>query len=288
MTAISGAPRLTSYGVVLAAISLHALGQDASKLFRERTPEQRPALMILGTGHFRNPGRDVVNLKVDDVLSEARQAQIAEVVEQLAAFRPTHVAVEWPRTDQSTLDAHYRDYREGHYRLSRAEEDQLGVRLAAKLGLARVYAVDWNDLPPGDQKSYDWYSYGQSHGQKTLVSAIVDPNRSSWPLAPLGTQSIGTWLLQLNRREVIAADHRNYFDIAIVGDEDQQPGANWVGYWYGRNLRIFNNLVRLSDRPQDRVLAVYGQGHAYLLRQFATESGAFRLIDVEAVLTKGQ
>ena len=32
------------------------------------------------------------------------------------------------------------------------------------------------------------------------------------------------------------------------------------------------------------ILGVYGQGHAYLLRQFATESGAFRLVDVDAVL----
>lgn len=40
----------------------------------------------------------------------------------------------------------------------------------------------------------------------------------------------------------------------------------------------------LTDRPQDRILAIYGAGHAYLLRQFATESGAFRLVDVDEVL----
>ena len=98
------------------------------------------------------------------------------------------------------------------------------------------------------------------------------------------SQSIGTWLLQLNRPEALLANHRNYFDWARVGDEERQPGANWVGAWYARNLRIFNNLLRMSDRSQDRILVIYGQGHAYLLRQFATESGAFRLIDVDSVL----
>jgi len=32
------------------------------------------------------------------------------------------------------------------------------------------------------------------------------------------------------------------------------------------------------------VLVVYGYGHAYLLRQFAAESGAFRVVDVGDVL----
>jgi hypothetical protein len=37
-------------------------------------------------------------------------------------------------------------------------------------------------------------------------------------------------------------------------------------------------------RQSDRILVIYGAGHAYLLRQFVGESGAFRLVDVAAVL----
>jgi hypothetical protein len=61
-------------------------------------------------------------------------------------------------------------------------------------------------------------------------------------------------------------------------------GAAWVGTWHARNLRIFTNLVRLTSNPQDRVLVIYGFGHAYPLRQFASESNAFRLVDVDQVL----
>ena len=43
-------------------------------------------------------------------------------------------------------------------------------------------------------------------------------------------------------------------------------------------------IVRAADRPGDRMLVVYGYGHAYLLRQFAAESGAFRVVDVASVL----
>lgn len=283
MTHFSGWYKSMSYGCLLAVVSLSAFANDDTKFLRERMPSQQPTLLVLGTGHLDNPGRDVINEKIDDVLAETRQAQIIAVAEQLASFQPTHIAVEWPMKDQSALDARFREYRAGGYRLRRGEEDQIGLRLAAKLGLARVHAVDWNEEPPGDGKDYDWLNYLESHGQKARLAAIRDPKRLTGHVS-LGTQSIGTWLLQLNRPQPLAADHRNYFDLGSIGDHERQPGANWIGYWYARNLRIFNNLVALTDRPEDRILVIYGRGHAYLLRQFSTESGAFRLVDVGAVL----
>jgi hypothetical protein len=285
MTRVGAWTLSTAFGFLIAIVSLSALAKDDARLLHERTPDQRPTLLVLGSGHLNNPGRDLFNSKVDDVLAERRQKEIASVVEQLASFQPTHIAVEWPAKSQSRLDARYRDYREGRYQLGRAEEEQLGLRLAAQLGHARVYAVDWNEEPPGTDQDYDWPSYGESHGQKALLAAIKDPKRAKG-IVPLESQTIGTWLLQLNHPETLIASHRGYFDWARIGDHERQPGANWVGAWYARNLRIFNNLVDLTDRPQDRILVIYGQGHAYLLRQFATESRAFRLVDIDAVLKK--
>jgi hypothetical protein len=37
------------------------------------------------------------------------------------------------------------------------------------------------------------------------------------------------------------------------------------------------NLTRLVGSPDERILLIIGAGHAYLLRQFARESGFFRL-----------
>jgi len=59
-----------------------------------------------------------------------------------------------------------------------------------------------------------------------------------------------------------------------------QPGANCVGRWYARNLRSFANIVCVVTRPDDEVFVIYGWGHPYLLRQFARESGPFRVIDI--------
>lgn len=247
-------------------------------LLRDRVPGRRPALLLIGTGHFSNPTTDVVNVPVDDVLAPRRQAELEALVERLARFRPTHVAVEWPAHRQSALDERYRAYRSGAYALTRSETDQIGLRLAARLGLDRVHAVDWNDYPPGDFALYDWDAWANAHGREATIAAMRDPNRPEYDTA-LGEQPLIEWLRVLNDPDHRARSHRAYYDYAMLGDEQVQPGANWLGHWHARNLRIFARLVRLADSPDDRVLAIYGSGHAHLLDRYARESGAFDVVD---------
>jgi hypothetical protein len=253
-------------------------------LLRDRPATARPALLVVGTAHLANPGRDLANVAVDDVLAPERQAQIAAIVERLAGFRPTHIAVEMKASAQDELDRRYRDYRAGTYALTRDETDQLGLRLAAQLGHERVYAVDWNEAPPGAEADYDFVTYAAAHGKQPLFDAIVAAAQASAVDGQPGTTSLLPWLRELNRPAALAASHAAYFDIARIGDAASNPGAAWVGSWYGRNLRIFANLVTLAARPDDRVLVIYGQGHAFLLREFATQSGGFELVDAAAVL----
>ncbi len=256
--------------------------QSAPRLLRDRRADERPTLLVLGTAHFANPGLDVVNIEVDDVRTTQRQAELDEVVERLAAFEPTHIAVEVSREKQGELDSRYREYLAGRYELDRSEVSQLGLRLAARVGHQRVHAVDWNDYPPGDfDRYYDWGAYLESRGDESALAALTKRNGS---VGAMGNESVGEWLRRINASERLAEAHRPYFDIAMVGDEEFHPGANWVGHWYARNFRIFRNLVQLTSGPRDRVLVVYGLGHAYLLRRFATESGAFRVVDVDEVL----
>jgi hypothetical protein len=267
---------------LLLAALLAATPLAAQELLRDRKPEQRPALLVIGSGHFANPGRDVVNIQIEDVLTPQRQREIQAVVDRLAAFHPTHVAVEWPRDKQAEMDKRYGDYRAGKYALSRSERDQIGLRLAAKLNLPRVDAVDWNGMPPGDFRNYDFEAWGKAHGFAGRLAAITDPAKI--PIGPFGDRSITDWLLQINRPETLATLHRMYFDFAAIGSAREQPGAAWVGTWYARNLRILNNLVTIASRPDDRVLVIYGAGHAYVLRQMGRESGAFRVMDAAPVL----
>lgn len=61
---------------------------------QENCHEKGAKILILGTYHLDNPGRDSVNVRVDDVLAEKRQREIAFVLDRLANFKPTKIAIE--------------------------------------------------------------------------------------------------------------------------------------------------------------------------------------------------
>lgn len=249
--------------------------------------EDQAKLLVLGSAHFSATNLDSINVEVADILSEQRQTEIEALVDQLVKFNPTHIAVEFPSKYQTVLDDRYLNYQNGRYELDRRESDQIGLRLAAKLGHERIYAVDWNDSPPGDiEADYNWNSYGLANGHEATIAKVTDPQRAKEFYVELKEQSIITWMKQLNQPKALAASHRMYFDIATIGDGENLIGANWVGTWYARNLKIFTRLINLAENSDDRILIIYGQGHAYLLQQFARESGAFELISVDSVLTQ--
>ena len=56
--------------------------------------QAKAQVMILGVYHFDNPNLDYVKSNTDDHLSPKRQAEIAKVVELLAKFNPTRIALE--------------------------------------------------------------------------------------------------------------------------------------------------------------------------------------------------
>ncbi len=112
-----------------------------------QTPEPEPVeVLILGSYHMANPGNDLHNARVDPVTTPEKQAQLEAVAEGLARFRPTAVAVERIARDQSTmLDHRYPAFTPADLLTNADERVQLGYRLAHRLGLERVYAIDEQD-----------------------------------------------------------------------------------------------------------------------------------------------
>jgi hypothetical protein len=250
-------------------------------LLIERKAEERPQLLILGSPHLANNNRDVVNTKIGDVTTPERQREIVALVDALARFRPTHVAIEWKTKDQTGLDKRYADYRAGRYTLSANERDQIGLRLAAKLGLPRVDAVDWNDVPPGTEADWDYAAWAEANGMKPRFDAMRANLQAevAGDEARMACTAIPDWYRHYNTADMRSGAHRRYYDFALLGGVEHNPGANWLGSWYGRNMKIFANLVRIAPKPTDRVLVLYGFGHSFLLDEYARQSGAFAVAD---------
>jgi len=55
--------------------------------------------------------------------------------------------------------------------------------------------------------------------------------------------------------------------------------ADLVTNWYKRNLRILTNLNRVTEMGKDRVVLLIGFGHLAILRQLASDSNYFCVVD---------
>jgi Family of unknown function (DUF5694) len=244
--------------------------------------DPRIEVLLLGSYHMSNPGADQFNLESDDVLAPRRQAEIKALVDRLAAFRPTKVAVEAPWGDSATV-ARWNAYRDGRRELRRSEEEQIGFRLARQSGLDRIYPIDV-------RMGMDQAALGRVVQAEPRFGHNLQQMDSlgRWAIEMMADQLAGgtvTEMLHLmNRPEAIEMAHMPYvgFFAPIVSDTTY-AGADMVAGWYRRNLRIFANLTRIAT-PDDRVFVVYGQGHIKLLRDFVVEHPGFCLVDPLAYL----
>ena len=239
-----------------------------------------PQVMLVGSFHLANANRDLINRPIENVLVPHRQEELEILVDNLARWRPTKIVLEWPRSDQQALDERYQAYLDEELELTAREQDQIGLRLAEELGHAKVYAVDWNENFPGERSDYDFMAWARENGQADRLNTLIEEGqkRLDRQAEVMRHQSIVEWYFDLNQPETRERDHRVYFDLATFGNNERNPGASWVGGWYGRNLRIFNNIRDVIE-PGDRVLVLYGSGHTYLLDRFFHETELAQVVD---------
>jgi hypothetical protein len=235
-------------------------------------------VMIVGTYHMSNPGRDMHDVRADDVLAPKRQAEIEAVVGGLAAFRPTVVDVEW---DNATVAERWTKYISGTLPASHNEVVQLGFRLAKVAHAASVNGIDVEGDFPFDPVQ----AFATAHGEAPLLKAaddaivaeIADVN------GILAKGSIADALRFFNDPAHIANDNAFYRTTLKIGSGANQPGADLLTAWYKRNFYICANLIQHA-RPGDHVVVIYGSGHAFLLRQCVSETPGFKLVDTNAFL----
>lgn len=265
------------------AIHVACLAIGLATHVHARAAEQAPNadFLLVGSYHMDNPGRDVHNTRADDVTSETRQREMQQVVRLLQRYKPTKVMVEVDAAKQATLQAQFDASCKGNRALTRNETEQLAFRIACNQGLPGVIAVNWNGLGPiKDEDSVDYRKAVERHGQQRAYQAhlAIGTRENAKRQEILDQGTILDMLRHLNSHEYLIPNAHAYHRIGMLGTADDPIGANWVQLWYGRNLRIFNNIARHTEAG-DRVLVIYGAGHGNHLRQLATDSGLYRVHD---------
>ena len=244
----------------------------------------KPTVMILGTYHMANPRADAVNFEADEVLAPKRQRELQQLVEQLARFNPTKIAIEMDTSLDAKFEEQYQNYLNGRYQLERDEFYQVSFPLAKKMLHPKVYCVDWFGRE-SEEKTVDLEDFAKAHNQSELLEKfdtmlqdmVQEPFTTLRELQKNG--SVIEIFHYLNQEETARTMHEiNNIPPLIaaqIGVGDQYVGLDWLLRWYERNLKIFVNLTRITESPDERILLLIGVGHVYLIQQFLEESGDY-------------
>ncbi len=247
-----------------------------------RQAKKKAQVMILGLYHMDNPNQDYVKTNVDDHLSQKRQEQIAEVAALLAKFKPTKIVLEAVE-GVTSIHRSYESYLKGEYTLKADERDQLGLRLAKQLGHKRVYAADHKlDMDFGGV-----IQAAQQSGNRAFLEQfqVVMGEIEAFEKRK-ATMTVRDILVEMNSPENNAKAHDLYIQMARVRNGDKFVGADVLAGWYQRNFRIFSNFAPVIESVEDRVLVIFGAGHAPILRELIQSSPDLQLIEPNDYLKK--
>ncbi|WP_445384411.1 DUF5694 domain-containing protein [Robiginitalea sp. IMCC44478] len=262
------------------------LTESKVKSIEDYFPRDRAEVLVVGSFHFDYPGLDAMQtLEEDkiDVLREPKKSEVTELVDYLKKFRPNKIAIEaFP--DWGAV-AKLREYKNGKHREKRDERYQLAIRLAAELEMDTIYSIDaqglLNDLYEMDTtyfdalgKAYDFRSDGLYDSLYTKWYEDDSRKVSQMPLID--------YFSEMNSRR----SHKYDYGFYLTGDFKlgDYRGADMLSlYWYNRNLRIFRNIQRITTSPKDRIMVIFGNGHAAILRQLLEMSPEFHFVEFDSL-----
>lgn len=247
-------------------------------------------VMVLGVFHFDRSmdGSDVVAKNHLDITSNQNQAILDSLISILAEFHPTKIVVEWQPQWQGYIDSLYALYRQDAYTLGKNETFQLGFKLAKKLGHEKIFCVDTNPPMPETVNSIDdWDQYAADLGQTELWHKYDAQNEQYLTYLDTLQNSLNVldYLQLINSSKNMERTKQLWTTgIVDVGHGDKYLGADLLGRWYRRNVRIFVNSKNLVSKPNENLLIIYGNAHKWILDELFDSSPEFEVTQLNDLL----
>ncbi len=249
-------------------------------------PEERPQVLIVGSFHFNYPGLDA-NKTIEedkiDVLQEPKKSEVTELVEYIKNFKPNKIAIEafdgWKAMEK------FKKFKQGDYRNKRDERYQLGMRIATELQLDTLYSIDArsydNELVQLDslyfENFFKDFDFKSDDPYETMARNWLEHNDKM-----VSKTNLLEYFKNMNSKEYHQYDYGSY----LIGDFklDDTRGADILSvWWYNRNLRIFRKIQQLTENKDDRILLIFGNGHASVLRQILESSPEFEFVEFDSL-----
>jgi len=260
--------------------------QQNFKPISDYFPKERAKVLVVGTFHFDYPNLDAIKTSDEDkidVLKEPKKSEVTELVNYIKTFNPNKIAIEafdgWHATEK------LKTYKAGGHRDERDERFQLAMRIANELELDTLYSIDAGNMAEDLEKIDSSYTNAlfkdfDFQSDDPYLEYVKDWIGQEDKLIP--KVNLLDYFKHINSKE----SHQYGYGAYLVGDFklDNQRGADILAsWWYNRNLRIFRKLQEITESPNDRILVIFGNGHAAILRQLLEASPEYEFVEVDSL-----
>lgn len=280
--------RNTAFIISALLVSATSFAQKAAPVASPSSFFKAPKtpVLVVGCFHFDYPGLDAHKTGDEDkidVLKEPKKTEVTALVNYIKKFKPTKIAIEafpeWNATEK------LRRYKTGELRNQRDERYQLGMRIAKEMNMDTLYSIDDasfdEDLTKLDStltttlfKDYDFQSNDPYDSMYKRWMTYDDKLPARMKLLD--------YMKYMNSSE----SHKLGYGAYLVGDFklDNKRGADIVSiWWYNRNMRIFRKLQQITEPGKDRILLIFGNGHAAILRQLLECSPEYKFVEFDSL-----
>ena len=235
-------------------------------------------IMVLGTFHFNQQDQF-------DIQSKINQAAIRELIDKLKKFRPTKIVIEKEAKYSGYFNELYQQYRKGIFSIDSLDNEvyQVGFRLAEQLGHDSIWLFDDHPAFIGSLEGFSFdslqaYAQANDAGYFDLyeeeITAVWDSINTVGD-----TLELVDYVSLLNSPQMQRYNiHRIHMYEYRIGTGDNFIGADWLGRFYQRNLRMLANIMKFNSIGEDKILVVVGSNHKWILDQLILNTPEFRLV----------
>ncbi len=281
------------YTMILILFLINCVTIQAQETNNFWSNKHKQEVMILGMFHFGESNDSYQSSHQQDMLSCKKQAEIDSLIVKISRFKPTKILIELDRIHRdSTINVRYQQYLKGEFDITDKPNEiyQIGFKLAKLLNHQRIYCSDasaeWFGTNDIDWNNFDEDAYLKSKNQYEKARRYDYEKFYEYCDSLELCLPINEYLFFLNKPEISLKYHQVYLtNYVLYGAGDNYYGADSVGKWYRRNIRIFSNLYDITNFGEnERILLIYGASHVWTLRQFIQDSPDFDYTEVNVYL----
>lgn len=278
---------ITSKKVLLLIVSL---------IFSFSFSQEKINVLLLGTYHFNNPGRDAIKSKERNILTAENQKGLDEVTNTIISkFKPDQIFVESNFNKKEDLNYKYQLYLKNQYSkftdtvkkprykryYTEGETFQLAFRLAKKGNFKQIYAID-----SLIEMRFDILQ--KELNSNPITKSILEKNATKMTQSSdkcMSKDLLKDVFICLNQKSQLAENKGFYISIANkVNPDGKYFGSNLVADFYKRNLIMYSNIQNQLEPTTKNIFILVGTGHAAIFRDFFENDENFNLIEVDEIL----